>query len=297
MTLETITAGRPHLEGLPIPLTRTFAGAGSLNLIGTNILKAQQRGLPVFDKRCPANTGTVSIVGGGPSAEDTIKDLKGKVIAVNGSHDWLIDRGIVPRACVLLCPVEYLTEAFKFTPRDDVQYFVASLCHDNTFERLKGKNVVLWHAAQRPAAIDALLPKGMLQIGGGGFVSLRAINLNYALGFRDFHLHGFDSSWRKAPDGTHRHHVYAQERDDERVKEAETIMGYPTFLALYAQVSDFFRTVDSFERPGFDPINFTIHGDGLFQASWLKHAGSNVYRTQPGRNKAAEAANQGGKNA
>ena len=282
MTPETTTTeGRPHISGLPVPLARTFGGAGSLQLIGTNILKAQRRGLPLFDKRCPPHGGTVSIVGGGPSAADTIGDIKGKVIAVNGSHDWLIERGIVPRACVLLCPVEYLTEAFSFTPHKDVQYFVASLCHDTTFDRLKNHNVVLWHASQpHPVPIDALLPPGTFQIGGGGFVSLRAINLNYMLGFRDIHCHGFDSSWRKG-NSAHRHHVYEQHRDDDHAKEAETILGYPTFLALYSQVSDFFRTVDSFERPGFDPMTITLHGDGLLQHSWKLHTGSKIYRTQP----------------
>ena len=291
MTATVSTEGRPHIRGLPIPKTRTFPGAGSLNLVGTNILKAQKRGLPVLDTRYRGHKGVVSIVGGGPSLADTWDRFEGNVVCVNGAHDWLIDRGIVPSACVLLCPVDYLLDAFKFTPHKDVQYFVASLCHDNTFDRLKNHNVVLWHASQpHPIPIDALLPKGQLQVSGGGFVSLRAINLNYLLGFRRFHLHALDSSHRRIDDGAINHHAYAQARDDEGSKQPEIIDGYPTFLALSAQVADFFRTVDSFEMPGHDPITFTLHGDGLLQHAWKKHAGSLTYTTHPGRDQAAPAA-------
>ena len=284
MTPEaTTTEGRAHIRALPIPKTRTFPGAGSLNLIGTNILKAQKRGLPVLDTRYAAHRNIATICGGGPSLEDTYdKIIKGNVVAVNGSHDWLVAHGVIPNVCVLLCPVEYLLDAFAFTPRHDVHYFVASLCHDNTFDRLKGFDVTLWHASfPAPIAIDPLLPKGALQIAGGGFVSLRAINLMYVLGFRRFHLHALDSSHRRLDSGAINHHVYAQARDDEGSKEPEIIDGYPTFLALHAQVSDFFRTVDSFEMPGHDPIEFTLHGDGLLQHAWKLHTGSPVYRTQP----------------
>lgn len=291
MTAKVDTEGRPHIRGLPIPKTRTFGGAGSLNLIGTNIMKAQRRGLPLFDRPCVANSAEVSICGGGPTLEDTYDQLKGRIVCVNGAHDFLLKRGVVPHACVLLCPVDYLLDAFEFTPHPDVQYFVASLCHDRTFDRLNGMNVVLWHASQpSPVAIDALLPKGTFQVGGGGFVSLRCIHLSYFLGFRRHHYHGFDSSYRRAVGGGMQHHAYNQERDDPGSKEPEIIDGFPTFLALHAQVADFFRTIDAFEGPGYDPFTFTLYGDGLLQHSWRKHTGSLTYTTQPGRDQSAPQA-------
>ena len=93
------------------------------------------------------------IVGGGPSINqcvDRIRKLKARganVVSVNKSHDWLIEHGISPWGHVLLDPKDWVAGYVK-RPRKGVRYFIASQCHPDTFESLKGFETYLWHGGQ-----------------------------------------------------------------------------------------------------------------------------------------------------
>lgn len=164
------------------------------------------RRLPDFT-RCINDSQEWAIVGGGPSINDNvdqIRKLKARginIVSVNKSHDWLIDHGITPWAHVLLDPKEWVS-GYVQKPRKTVRYFVASQCHDDTFEALKDYPVFLWHAGQDfPEGPE---PSGVLRekwpaapwfiVPGPTTVGLRAIFLGSQMGARKFHLFGLDSS-------------------------------------------------------------------------------------------------------
>lgn len=167
---------------------------------------AMARGLPTF-QACIARAKTWAIVGGGPSisrsigAIRTLKRQGANVISVNKSHDWLLEQGIVPWGHVLLDPKEWVA-GYVRRPRKDVRYFLASQCHDDTFDALKDYPVFLWHAGQDFA--EGPEPNCYLRecwprdpwfvVPGGTTVGLRAVQLGHALGAERFHLFGFDSS-------------------------------------------------------------------------------------------------------
>jgi hypothetical protein len=169
---------------------------------------AMARNLPTH-RDCKNTSDTWAIVGGGPSINqcvDEIRALKRRganIVSVNKSHDWLLDKGIVPWGHVLLDPKEWVSEYVQ-RPRKDVRYFVASQCHDKTFDSLKGYPVFLWHAGQDfddgPEPTTYLREhwptKPWFIVPGPTTVGLRTLCLGAAMDSpaSKFHFFGLDSS-------------------------------------------------------------------------------------------------------
>lgn len=221
-----------------------------------NVRSALARDLPKAGM-FRAHSRTLSVVGGGPSLVDTYEGLTGDIAAINGSLGFLLQRGIKPWACGVLDPGDHIHTVVESVP--DVFYFVASVCHPSTFEHLAGRNVILWH----PSGMDELddIPGIDLQIGGGSTMGLRWVNLGYIMGFRSFHLHGMDSSFRNRGNATH---AYPDRRDGKL--DPITIGERQTSLNFLHQVGDFISMLDLFATgENLDPIDLIVHGDGLLQ--------------------------------
>lgn len=201
----------------------------------------------------PGHDLTLCIIGGGPSAGDTLPDRTGNVVTVNAGHDWLIDQGVIPWACGFLDPNARIAE--MFTPRLGVLYFVAHTVHPRVMQKLEGFDPIVWYPA--PTG-----PKNKLQIGGGSSMGLRWLNLGYVLGFRRFHLHGLDSSFRD--DTTH---AYPDWRDGNTENDLR-IDGYRTKANFLAQCIDFFEMMDGWNFANGEPCEVVMHGKGLLQDRW-----------------------------
>lgn len=169
-------------------------------IMGDEELKAHmesalQRGLPELSKFEPETKTPVLIVGSGPSVKcelGTIRRMKASgavLVAVKDAHDWLISQNIVPDYALALDPQEHRWNCFT-QKHPDVQYLIASQCHAAMFEHLKGHQVTLWHLLFKQGQD---FPNGRLLIPGGSTSGLRALTVMYTLGYRDFHLFGFDS--------------------------------------------------------------------------------------------------------
>ncbi|MGE3336051.1 MAG: 6-hydroxymethylpterin diphosphokinase MptE-like protein [Rhodospirillaceae bacterium] len=243
--------------------------------------RAMMRGLPTF-RDCRHHGRTWAIVGGGPSIAlevSAIRTLKRKgahIVSVNKSHDWLLEQGIVPWGHVLLDPKEWVAEYVK-RPRKDVRYFIASQCHDATFDALKGFPLFLWHAGQdfedgaEPACYlrEHWAGRPWFVVPGGTTVGLRAIHLGHAMGADRFHLFGLDSSRTggrmhayektEAPDAASgalalkyagRKYIF-----DTNAHMARQQMDFDKFIAEIPQMR-----ARGLLRPGFE---LTVHGAGL----------------------------------
>jgi hypothetical protein len=157
---------------------------------------ALERGLPELTEFAPETRTPVLVVGSGPSVAtqlETIRQMKGSgaiLCAVKDAHDWLISQNIVPDYALALDPQEHRWNCFT-KKRDDVHYLIASQCHASMFEHLKDCRVTLWHLRFKA---DQNFPTGRrLLIPGGSTSGLRALTVLFTLGYRDFHLFGFDS--------------------------------------------------------------------------------------------------------
>jgi len=219
-----------------------------------NIRSALSRGLPEIDPKKP-HKHVMSIAAGGPSLEDTYKDLSGVVCAVNGSLSFLLSRGVKPWAVGVMDPRAHMADVVERV--DGVFYFLASTCHPRLFDKLAGCNIGLWHPSGLPGLEDILGPERMM-ICGGTTMGLRWLNIGYFLGFRDFHAHGLDSSFR---DG--KTHAYPDHTDGVGHTQ---IYGYPTRQNFIQQVQDWAKTKEMFSRmPQDEQPTIKLHGDGLLQ--------------------------------
>lgn len=216
----------------------------------------------------------VIVVAGGPSAADHVEDIRAKavdgiVIAINGSHDWLLSHGIVPHMHVLLDPLREPAIEWVQNARDDVVYFCASIVHPDVLACLEGRRVLGWHAIT--GGVQEFLEKHhertgqqIVSYGGASTAALRMLNVVSYGGGRRLEYFGLDSSYRGDA-----HHAYSQPIPEGADRYNVTkcwIAGRP-FLCdsgMMIQCEDFRKLFWQF----FPKINIVIHGDGAIPHIW-----------------------------
>lgn len=173
-----------------------------------------KRDLPTIPPT-PAHKLTALLVGGGPSLADTLTNLRwhkergGMIFALNGTHDWLIERGVIPDFHVIL-DARQDNVCFVKKPHKGVTYLIAAQCHPDIFEALKDQEVIMWLGFMDGAeALAKRSDKPLVVVGGGNTVGLKAMALVHILGFRTLRLFGFDSSYRND-----QNHAYKQSLND-----------------------------------------------------------------------------------
>tara|TARA_R110002110_G_scaffold57677_3_gene164628 strand:- start:360 stop:1322 length:963 start_codon:yes stop_codon:yes gene_type:complete len=166
------------------------------------IAENMKRKLVEFQQAIIPNNGDFCMIGSGPSIEhhlDAIKDCQDQgmpLIAIKGSHDWLIERGIIPDICIMLDPQPKILNCIKYagqwpSSHKGCVYMIASQCSPEIFDALKTQRTVIWHALSNIG--EAGILKGKMLVGGGTTTGLRGVNLGYLMGFRRFRMFGFDS--------------------------------------------------------------------------------------------------------
>ncbi len=119
------------------------------------------------------------IVGGGPSLADDLFNLQiarakgAKIWALNGAHDWLIARGIIPDGMVLL-DSRYESLSFIRNPHLNVDYYIATQCDPTAFEILADYKLHKWTAWGWGVEADVV-------IGGGATVGMKSICLAHKI--------------------------------------------------------------------------------------------------------------------
>jgi hypothetical protein len=246
-------------------------GAGRMNPLNTPaevmVEQAERnlaRDLDLFVEIGP-HKGKACIVGGSPSLKDTLtklrflKDRGAVIVALNNTHDWLIERGIVPGLHVMLDARPENVE-FVRKPHGDVTYLIAAQCHPEVFEALKGHKVITW-VADVPGMRELAdrTDKPVTLIGGGSTVGLKAMMLLHLWGFRSLHLFGMDSCYRDKE-----HHAYPQSLNDNEAVYETTIDGRKFFCAkwMVAQAEDFDTDARNLMQRG---TAITAYGDGLLR--------------------------------
>lgn len=237
---------------LPLDDTSCLAHIAHSNTLGL------QDALP---RRC-----TLTVVANGPSALDVdMASIKTLTLAVNGSIKLFTDKGLAPTYWAACDPQELLADMLPDNPPRDTVYFVASKCHPAVFEKLRGRDVRLWHLMDYPAP-------GRLRMALASSVTLSVTWLMYKLGFTDFEYYGWDGCFMGG-----RHHA-----SDDSVwgsGEAPLNMGYggaiidgeyvggrifPTTVSWAAEAHS---AVQFFQLAKYFDIGVEIHGDGMFRCA------------------------------
>lgn len=215
----------------------------------------------------PQHEGNAVMVGGGssvglPSQLDEIayrKSLGQTIFALNGAAKFLSDRHLQPDWLVI-CDARMANVHFlEGLPAK--RYLISSQCDPSLFDYLieRGADVMGFHPA-----IDRLseaLPKGsdICMVGGHHTVGLVGMSAATALGFRNLHLYGYDSS--DADDG--RAHAYKQRLTPAEAKRLQIICAGRKFncsFAMFKQAEAFPRFANMLAEFG---CTITVHGDGL----------------------------------
>lgn len=163
--------------------------------IEENIRYSLSLGLPEFQPIPLAHDGTVCIIGSGPSLGGQVDSIRKEreqnhpLIAVNGAHDFLCGHGMIPEVFLTVDP-RGMPHNFKCV-NDETTYMLASRASQEDFKLLEGKKILLWHSWSTEDSLKLL--QGKVCVGGGTTSGLRAINVAYLMGFRNFHLYGMDS--------------------------------------------------------------------------------------------------------
>lgn len=227
----------------------------------------------------PPHDGRAVIVGGAPSIKARLeeirelsKDPNNAIFAVNWTHNWLLQNGIVPKAMVFF-EIDAEPDDILESVHSDVVYFVCSHCHQKTFDQLLARvprhNVVLWHnipdCGPTKKAYEELFWMDP-QIGGGICTFLRSVATAMALGYRDFECFGVDQSYPDDSVSTHIEGyptIVTPERDgvDVWVKDDATgdVKKFKSAGYLIFQVEEF----KQFCKLNHHLFTMRVNGDGM----------------------------------
>jgi FkbM family methyltransferase len=254
---------RPHNAGGWVDHVWKIGGGTALELMNIgntandqlvkNIDHAMSLGLETL-KQVPAHDGVALFVGGGPSVNKDIDEIRErqkhgqKVFALNGSWAWLEKNGLCPDYHVLL---DARPENADFILDDSVPMYYASQCSKDVFAH--ARNPVLWHHLNA----QQILPNETLFVAGGSSVGLNALSIAYILGYREMHLFGYDSSY-EAEQG----HAYPQALNDKDRTISVTCGGRDFITApwMVTQVEEFKILAPIMLSLG---CVLCVHGDGL----------------------------------
>lgn len=231
----------------------------------SHIRQALSLNLPELQIPPCTHDGTFVIVGSSPTVVDQVEKIKAEreqgrpICAINGAHDFLIERGITPDLFLTVDP-RPMPQNFKHV-NDETVYIVASRCHPETFKTLEGRRVLLWHAWSDNTEGDFLASlKGKIAIGGGSTSGLRAINVAYLLGFKRVHLYGMDSCLKN----NFKRWNDTKPLNGEEVSTTDVIVGNKQFfcnMAMAQQANEFQSIYEV-----MPDITIESFGDGLLSA-------------------------------
>lgn len=237
------------------------------DLLKHNIGSACKLDLPWLEPK-PAHEGHAVICGGGPSLKANLDEIRWRksigqtIFATNNTFKFLRDNGIEPDAQVML-DARYENATFLPSTSQATHYF-ASQCHPEVFRRAEYfPNVVLWHSNNEILEQALIAPDGteVLRINGGTTVGLSSMAIAYALGYRQMHLYGMDSSVTEEG-----HHAYQQS-----INDADRILDVACHGRTFKAAAWMVAQSDQFQQLAWDLANLdcvvTVHGEGLLP--WL----------------------------
>lgn len=212
---------------------------------------------PEWVQQCGPHDATAIFCSAGPSLRDYLPQLRdlaadpnNYLVCVKHAHDLLISEGIIPWACILLDPRSHVLD-FIETPHPDVRYFVASMCHPSTWDRLleRKARIVGYHAhvgAGEEQVLTSRMGQDTIMLGGGCSTAFRGISVLMALGFHRYKLFGYDLCYpttegldlkEKASDGLDKY-IEVEVLGKKFLTDAEKIAQAQNFETMVKQLGD-----------------------------------------------------------
>jgi len=212
--------------------------------------------------------GVAVMVGGGASIDDeieVIRSINGTVFAMNGASAWCQRHGIeVDYQCIL----DAKEETIELIDHEAKEHLFASQVNPKLMKSVE--NPIVWQCntgdIERYFPQERLDQGGYALVSGGSAVGNSATTAVFALGFREFHIFGFDSCHK---DG--KSHAYNQPMN-KHIPNVKVDWGgktYTSSVAMKAHAEDFQITSQALKQLG---CNFTVYGEGLLQSMYYTTA-------------------------
>lgn len=213
----------------------------------------------------PPHERPVVIVGGGPSVADHLWSIREfadagvNIFALNGASRFLRSHGIIPTAQVI---IDAKAETALLVDTEAPQHIFASQVDPATVARVDRPTLVhlLTEGLLESLPQDRAVKGQFAMVGGGVSVGNCSLCLAYAMGHRNMHLFGFDSSHRGGEG-----HAYEQSMNDDMLCVVTEWAGerYVSSIAMKAQAEKFMWLLPQLEVAG---CRIEVHGDGLLPA-------------------------------
>lgn len=244
---EPLTPRQSHIQTL---------NNSSANMLA-NVKANRERGLPTLEQQS-AHGRAALLVGGGPSLADTLPTLQattGDVVALNGTHDYLVSRGIIPDMHIVM-DSRPENVCFVQNPLKSVRYFLAAQCDPSLFDALEGQDTTIWYSCEA-GVMEIMAGWKVVIVTGGNTVGMKSLFLLYLLGYREIHLFGFDSCYRGSAD-----HAYPQSLNADSQVIDVTAAGRKFRCApwMSMQAEWFQKQARTLHKLG---CQLCVHGDGL----------------------------------
>lgn len=245
-----------------IPLKLHMSSCATQEEMNANVAATVERGYTRLNEYLDSQSGPLHLCGAGPSLSDSWKQIPAgeDVMAINSAIGYLIDQGLPPR-WGMIWDASPLCEKFA-VPHADTTYLIGARCHPSVFERLTGCRVIVWHAGGDHNIREYLNGRGINEpmVNGGTAGVTRGLYLAYALGYRDFHLHGCDSCY--TGDETHVRGSVVPEKDIRVFHGGKWFRTTPEWCA---QIEEIKMIYPSFRNAM--GANVTAYGEGMMQHS------------------------------
>lgn len=223
-----------------------------------NNIRANSRRPGKWVEQQEAHDGVAVLCGSGPSLADSLGEIRerqaggARVFAMNGAARFLSDHGITPDYQVMI-DARPETAALVGPARE---HLFASQVHPDCFA--KKPNARVWHL--QIGDIEKHFPDyedGYCLIGGAASVGNTAACLAYAMGYRELHFYGYDSSHRGD-----KGHAFPQPMNDGDPCAWVDFNGkqYLASLTMKLQAERFLETSKALREMG---AKLHVHGDGL----------------------------------
>jgi hypothetical protein len=221
-------------------------------------------------------SGPIAIVGGGPSIEGQVGELKHlkdrgvPVIAISRMYPWCLNHGIVPDYVVSLDCMEEQEAGFA-TIHPDTTHFMASVARPEILERIQkeGGTVYLFDSRDDRKIKKLRRDAGYrvaTVINAGGTVVITCISVALTLGYTDLHIFGFDCMF-PGSGKTHATGIAGESVEQKHTVvevQGQLINTTPSFIEFAHQALDLFSVAhDEHVLNGVQ-----IYGDSLITRLW-----------------------------
>ena len=243
-----------------------------------NLKENLQRKLPDVAALKGTYSGSVVVVGGGPSVNGQVDQVKrlvadgAKLVVIERMYPWCSEHGLKPDFVVALDAGDDVTDGFTHLQRG-TKHLIAATIKPTVLDALVGYDVNIFSglAGSYIDAQELWSANGydhVMIVNTGSTVVLGSIMLSLILGFRDVHLLGFDcmipnseTTYAKGIAGKSVERTYMEVEIDG---SGETVLTCPSYLAFAQQ---FFLMIETARKWGMiDSV--TVYGESLINKMW-----------------------------